>query len=213
MTQRTVSFPKAVVHPFDRGLLWCWATLCLFTLLVFAPMFLNGFVWDDPAFIAKNPAIRGLWPPGRFFSAQGSVAQGTIYPLTGQRPVMIFSLAVDYALWKLNPFGYHLTNLLLHLLCVGMVVLLVQALSRSPKAGFLAGALFAFHPGHSEGVIAFLGRSDLLATLFVLGGFLLYWRCRNEAGWPKVLLYLVPCSAIYLLVFPRKPVQSCWEFW
>jgi len=163
--------------------------LILLTILAFWPVFRNGFVWDDQEFIVKNPAIRGLWPPSRFFLSQGSAAEGAIYPMTGQRPVMAFSLALDYALWQRNPWGFHLTNFLLHLLCVSGAVLLVWKTSRSPKVGFLAGLLFAVHPGHAEGVIAFLGRSDLLATLFVLMGFWGYIQWRDAGRWRRVLWY------------------------
>jgi len=165
-----------------------WSSLALLCLVAFWPMFRNGFVWDDVEFIVGNPVIRSLWPPGRFLQSQGAVAEGTIYPLTGQRPVMAFSLAVDYHFWKLNPFGYHLTSLLLHFLCIGGVMLLTWETVRSRWASVLAGAIFAVHPGHAEAVIAFLGRSDLLATAFGLAGFWMYGRYRE--GKRKLLWYL-----------------------
>jgi len=179
---------------------WLWGTLILFSVVVYAPMFSNGFVWDDPYFIVENPALRSLWPPARFLQSQGSPAEGVLYTLTGHRPVTTFSLALDYALWNLNPFGYHLTNLFLHLLCVWGVVFLVRGLSQSAWAGFLSGILFALHPGHAEGVIAFLGRSDLLSSLFVLLGFLCYVRHskgdrRHKAFWvaASLLTFLLAC--------------------
>jgi len=184
--------------------LWLWGLLALLCLGAFWPMFRNGFVWDDQSFIVRNPAIRGLWPAARFFQSQGSPAEGTIYPLTGQRPVMAFSLALDFALFKLNPFGYHLTNLLLHLLCVFGVFLLAWHLSRSREAGFLAGALFALHPGHAEGVIALLGRSDLLASLFVLLGFFGYERQREGVGRRKVLWYAVALTSFLIACFSKE---------
>jgi len=184
--------------------LLCFGLLGLVALGVFWPMFSNAFVWDDQEFIVKNLAIRNLWPLSRFFQSQGSAAEGAIYPLTGQRPVMVFSLALDYALWRLNPFGYHLTNLLLHLLCVFGITLLAWSLTRSRNAAFLTGSLFALHPGHAEGVIAFLGRSDLLATLFVLIGFWGYYKHREARKGRKIIWYGGSLLSFLLACFSKE---------
>jgi tetratricopeptide (TPR) repeat protein len=184
---------------------WLWLLLLLLTLLAFYPMFQNGFVWDDPTFVVGNQAIRGLWPPSRFFQSHGLAAKGTFNNLTGDRPVMVFSLALDYAFWRLNLFGYHLTNLLLHLLCVFGVVWLAFSFTRSRMAAFLAGALFALHPGHAEGVIAFAGRSDLLACLFVLLGFWGYYRHRETGGWRRAVWYGASLLSFLLACFSKEP--------
>jgi Flp pilus assembly protein TadD len=167
-------------------------------------MFGNGFVWDDQQFIVGNPVLRSLWPLSRFFQSLGAVEEGTIYPMTGQRPLMTFSLALDHRLWKFNPFGYHLTNLILHLLCVFLVALFSWRMSQSREAGFLAGALFALHPGHAEGVIAFLGRSDLLATLFVLLGFWGYVKQDETSGRRMVLWFSASLSSFLLACFSKE---------
>lgn len=167
-------------------------------------MFGNGFVWDDQQFIVGDPLLRSLLPLSRFFQSLGAVEEGTIYPITGQRPLMTFSLALDYRFWRLNPVGYHLTNLILHLLCVFLVALFSWRMSQSREAGFLAGALFALHPGHAEGVIAFLGRSDLLATLFVLTGFWAYAVQERKSGWSKWLWYLGAIVSYLLACFSKE---------
>ena len=142
-------------------------------------MFSNGFVWDDLVFIRDNGAIRGLWPPARFLDAP---------PGMGQRPLLMLSYALDFRLYGLQPWGYHLTNLLLHLLCVLGVVFLGKALFKNCPVALFAGALFAVHPGHAEAVISFLGRSDLLATAFLLWGFLGYLRSSEFQGSSAQLL-------------------------
>ena len=184
--------------------LWLWIALGLLCTLAYWPMFGNGFVWDDQQFIVGNPVLRSLWPPSRFVQSLGPVEEGMIYPMTGQRPLMTFSLALDYRFWRLNPVGYHLTNLILHLLCVFLVALFSWRMSQSREAGFLAGALFALHPGHAEGVIAFLGRSDLLATLFVLTGFLAYAVQERKSGWSKWLWYLGAIVSYLLACFSKE---------
>jgi Flp pilus assembly protein TadD len=140
----------------------------------FLPALADRFVWDDHEFIVKNPAIKHILPIGHFFKTQGLVAKGAIHPVTGARPLMTISIALDYAAWKLNPFGYHLTNLILHVICVLVGFLIVREITRDFFAAIFAAGFFAVLPGHAEAVIALLGRSDLLATFFVMVGFLCY---------------------------------------
>jgi len=156
--------------------------LALLSLGAYWPMFQNDFVWDDQEFIVKNRAIRSLWPPAYLWGCPGSG-----YPWLGQRPVVALSFALDYALWKGNPWGYHLANLLLHLSCTLGVFFLARNFFRYQAPAFAAGALFAVHPGHGEAVVAFLGRSDLLATAFVLLAALAY--LGSWQGKRKPLLY------------------------
>jgi Flp pilus assembly protein TadD len=150
------------------------AGLILLSILPYLPALRNGFVWDDQEFIVKNPTIREVFPLARFFQKQGLVTTGDIYPTTGSRPLMTLSLAFDYRWWKLNPAGYHLTNIILHLICVLLTLLLAYEMTRRGTAAFLAAALFSVLPVRAETVIALLGRSDLLATLFILAGFYAY---------------------------------------
>jgi len=163
--------------------------LPLLSLLTFWPMFGNGFVWDDLALIRDNEALRGLWPPIRFLDAP---------PGLGQRPLMMASYALDFAFFRLHPWGYHLTNLLLHFLCVLGVVFLGKALFKSRPAALFAGALFAVHPSHAEAVISFLGRSDLLATAFLLWGFLAYLGSQKARGLSRGGLYGMSLTAFAL---------------
>jgi len=152
--------------------------LALLSLGAYWPMFQNDFVWDDQEFIVKNRAIRTLWPPAYLWGCPGPG-----YPWLGQRPVVALSFALDYALWKGNQWGYHLANLLLHLSCTLGVFFLARVLFRDRAPAFAAGALFAVHPGHGEAVVAFLGRSDLMATAFILLAALAYlgsWQGKRQ---------------------------------
>jgi Flp pilus assembly protein TadD len=171
--------------------------LILLAVLPFLPTLKNGFVWDDQEFIVNNRTVRDIFPLSRFFHSQGRVTTGDIFPISGSRPVMIFSLALDYRIWKLNPLGYHLTNLILHILCVFGVALLAYELIHKWFAAGFAGALFAVLPGHAEAVIAMLGRSDLLATLFVMAGFLCYTQYANR----KIKSNFIYLASVIMYVF------------
>jgi hypothetical protein len=84
------------------------------------------------------------------------------------RPVVNFVFAAEYALWGVNPFGYHLTNLLLHGLVCALVVVTVRSLTDSLRAGALTGALFAIHPLGTDVVPAISRRQDVMMALFAL---------------------------------------------
>lgn len=150
--------------------------------MLYLPALSNGFVWDDHGFIVANSVIKRLHPLGRFFVNHGSIKQ---------RPGMLFSLALDHRLWGLNPVGYHLTNLLLHMLVSLGVFWLGLVVLRSLRGAFVAALFFSVHPLHAEAVAALLGRSDLLAAGASLGGFLFYIRARRSSNGPALLYYLL----------------------
>jgi hypothetical protein len=79
--------------------------LAVITFLVFMPALWNGFVaWDDQVNLYENPAYRGLtWPQIRWMFS--NVTMGHWIPLTW------LTFGLDFVLWGMNPFGYHLTSL------------------------------------------------------------------------------------------------------
>jgi len=96
--------------------------VAVITCAVYLTSLQNEFVeWDDSIYVFENPHIRSLnfsffrWA---FFDFHA----GNWHPLTW------ISHAVDYALWGLNPWGHHLTNIILHSLNASIVVLLIMGL-------------------------------------------------------------------------------------
>ena len=84
------------------------------------------------------------------------------------RPVVNITYAVEYWVWGVDPFGYHLTNLLLHGLASGLVVLTIYSLTGSYLTGTLTGVLFAIHPLSIDTVPAISRRQDILLAVFGL---------------------------------------------
>ena len=150
---------------------------CLVAVLAVIPYvntFHNGFVLDDVSIVAENPTIRDLGNVGamvrtNYWATTGRDAS-TIDPGL-YRPLSIFSYAVDYRLWSQQPFGYHLTNVLLHAAASVVVLLLAVETLGSPVAATVGAALFAVHPVHTEAVSSIVGRAEVLATLFFLLAF------------------------------------------
>ena len=112
-SQRDIASP-----PARQGQRWDsrWTILlggCLIalaTLAAYANSFQGVFVFDDEASIVNNSTIRHLWPLWRPLAPphNGETVSG--------RPLLNLTFAVNYALGPLNPWGYHVVNLLIHIL-------------------------------------------------------------------------------------------------
>src|SRR5439155_23178635 len=78
------------------------------TFAVYYPCLRGGFIWDDDAYVTQNPLIRapnGLWKI--WFEPRQSPSQ--------YFPLVYTTFRAEYSIWKLNPVGYHIVNLALHI--------------------------------------------------------------------------------------------------
>ena len=148
------------------------ALLFLLTIMVFANTFENDFVgYDDQNLITNNEGIRSL--------SFESVANMFMPRYKGNyQPIRTLSYALDYVLWGGRPFGFHLTNLILHAATVVGVWLLIRKLFAEPVA-LIAAVIFAVHPIHVESVTWMSGRKDVLSLFFFLLAIL--WFDKAEA--------------------------------
>ena len=163
------------------------ASISLLTFIVYLTSLKNDFVdWDDGLYIFENPHIRSFdltflkWAFFDFYASNW-------HPLTW------ISHAFDYAVWGLNPFGHHLTNIILHAINTYLVILLAirlidTAQGRALREGTMtaknerttliaagvAGFLFGLHPLHVESVAWVAERKDLLCALFFLLSIIAY---------------------------------------
>jgi len=111
------------------------------------------------------------------------------------RPVLFFSFWIELQLWQLNPVSFHATNIFLHCINAFWVFLLTSLFfrmfsitSRPVFPAYLAGLFFLVLPSHSEAVTWISGRSDVLATFFMLPSLITY------------CLYLSRQKNIYLIL-------------
>jgi len=155
-------------------------------LIAYSGSFSAQFHLDDIGKVQENPAIRDIGNIPRFFyPADGD------YPLTMLefRPLKYASLALNYYLFGIEPWSYHLFNLLLHII---NCLLLFTAVRLVAKAGgsddrsssvlaFVSASVFALHPLQT-GTVMYLsnGRSVMLAAMFTLLGFISYVKFREE---------------------------------
>lgn len=174
--------------------------ITVITAIVYLNSIGNGFVGDDNGFVAYNVSIRDLGNlPDFFFDSAKTLAGydpnwGTyIY-----RPLRTVSYAIDYAVFGQWAPGFHITNLVLHLLTIFTVYLFAKALVGIPVVSFLAGLIFALHPTHIETVSWISSRADMIALIFANLSLLAYIRFKKGGRPPYLLLALLLAFVSYL---------------
>jgi protein O-mannosyl-transferase len=168
--------------------------------------------WDD-GMIYQNSSIRHSDWNGikKIFTLES----GNTY-----QPVRMLSYAIDYRIWKLNPIGYHITNIFFYILTCIVVFLTLERLSIGLREGssrdshFRAAAfgtlIFAVHPVHVEAVTWLAARKEVLQGFFFFLGFYLYLRGREEDGKKRMVclglvlfsILLATLSKPAAIVFP-----------
>lgn len=165
----------------------------------------HGFVGDDEVVIEKNKFYRSSRNLGRLFDRSYLTQSNEIflasteYDSSGSvayRPVLSLTYFWDYRLWGPNPFGFHLTNVILHLCNVLLLYQLVFFLTGQKSAGFWGACLFAIHPVQSEAVTNIGYRGDLVAAFFFLIAALRYCVFRQKGGGAGSVLKIALAAAL-----------------
>lgn len=138
----------------------------LAALLLFQSATGYDLIWDDPLVLQQIDQMHSvgdlLVPP-------------EIVPKFYYRPVVFLTFLLDRKLGGGQAYWFHLTVVLLHALVTGLVFLLARRLfgKRFAVEAGIAALLFAVHPVHVESVAWIAGRSDVLATAFVIAAVLI----------------------------------------
>jgi tetratricopeptide (TPR) repeat protein len=178
--------------------------------VVFLPSLSNEFLlWDDNRLIYENPYIRTL--DLEFFRwAFSAVVIASWYPLT------LISFALDYAVWGPDPWGFHLTSVVLHSTNTFLVTVLVIRLVRIGRgrgegldgtalaAGLVTALLFALHPLRVESVVWAAERKDVLYALFYLLSVLAYLRYTSKT--PTSVPFYVASVVLFAMSLMSKPM-------
>ncbi len=146
--------------------------LAVLGFLAYGSSLQNQFVWDDSILIENNVYIKNISYLPRIFTT--SIGGGAGKKISSFRPVQTLTYMVDYFFWRLKPFGYHLTNILLHVLAAAALYWLLNLLYADKRLVFLASALFVVCPLHAVVVICVSGRADSLALAGLLLAFIFY---------------------------------------
>jgi Tfp pilus assembly protein PilF len=155
--------------------------------------------FDDPVYVIQNSHVQS-----------GITHNGLHWAFTTKyfglwNPLVWLSFMLDYQLYGLNAGGYHLTNLILHILST---ILLFRLFNRMTgeiwKSAFVA-ALFALHPLHVESVAWVSERKDVLSAFFWLLTLCIYVYYTEK---PVVKRYLLVLFAFILALMSKPMVVS-----
>jgi tetratricopeptide (TPR) repeat protein len=192
MTTNTTVLPDRVAFVFSIVIV----ALCYLNSLP------NDLIFDDAAIVASNPAIRSVTPVQDLKSPYWKQYEG-IY-----RPFTIFSLSVDYAIWKRWAPGLRLTNLTLHAINGFLVFLLCTSLVGPGIVPAAAMVIYLVHPVHTEAVSGIVGRSDLFSACFFLAAWILFRKGR--IFWSAALFALALLSKENAIVLPAILCLDLW---
>jgi tetratricopeptide (TPR) repeat protein len=188
------------------------------TTLVYANSLGGQFLVDDPKQIVNNPSLRS-WSnvitafTSDVWSFQRGITAADIPP-PYYRPIFTIYFTVAYKLFGLWEPGWHLLNLLVHVIATVAVFHLVRRLSSNLAVASLAALFFGIHPTHVESVSWISGIPDPLAALFYVPSLSWYVRGRTERNKKWIAASLVAYALALLcketpIVLPL--VVAAWE--
>ena len=179
---------------------------------------LHGFVWDDSLAVVANSNIHGIsaenikWALGTRFAGH-------------YQPLSWLTLMLDYQVWGLDPFGFHLTNIIIHALNAVLLFLCILTfqdifnrrfpLATSPTSNtavnhqvllcaFFAVLFYAIHPLRVESVAWVTERRDVLSIFFILISLNFYFRHSVSNEPQRFSWYYNACFATYILSLSCK---------
>jgi len=165
--------------------------LALVNFIIFRPLLHSEFVnYDDPDYVTGNLHVRGLTGSNTAWAIRSLF----IY----WQPLTWLSYMADYNLYGLKAQGFHLTNLVLHVLNSLVLFLFLKRVTRTYWRSLFVALLFAVHPLHVETVAWISERKGVLSTFF---WFLALSAYAHYAQNPGMLRYLgvVLCFALGLM--------------
>lgn len=205
-------FVAALVgKPFLAG-----ALLLVAALVAYAPALGGEPIWDDLYLVGVNPFFKSpivVWESFRHWLFFDSFS-------TYYRPVQNWSYMFDYWVWRGEPIGYHLTNILLHGASGVLLYRLLRHLLRDllehvrertvSWVALLVSLAWTVHPIHNAAVAYISGRADSLAAVMALSAWLLVLRLRSiRGGWGRVF-FAAAAFLCALLALCAKEIALVW---
>lgn len=141
----------------------------------------NGFHFDDFHHIVENKDIQDLHNIPIFFIDTNTFSKDDI---DHYRPLLLSTYAINYAVGRLNPAGYHIINLLFHAGTAFLIFLILQLTVKHHSffTAIASGMIFLVHPFNSEVVNYITARSSVMSGFFYLLSFYFWVRYRRAQG-------------------------------
>lgn len=188
------------MKPFSFAQLNPARTFCLFFILgviAYGQTLFYPFVHDDVVFIVNNPHISNL-NLSDIFQPKDIGPSSTGLVNVYYRPLIELFHRIQYQIFGLNPFGYHLTNVLIHILNAFLLSLLLGRFKGiGPNLAGICGLLFLVHPVQTEAVACISGISNLLLMFLMCSSFLAYLKANERKSnrwlWLSLVLFFTGC--------------------
>jgi Flp pilus assembly protein TadD len=209
----TIPIPSQQVGIFEKHHL---LIVLFITLACFINTIGHQFVaWDDQINILENDMVNTFSFDNMFYNTKEIFKSNLV---GNYNPLSILSLAFDSLIFGIdNPWGFHLVNLLLHLVCVFFVYKIVISLGLGWKVAFLTTLLFGIHPMRVESVAWASERKDVLFGAFYLWALWLYvkQKVKPEKSYTLIiaLLFLLSLfSKIQAVILPMSMLAVDYYF-
>ena len=189
----------------------------LIILLVSFAVYFNAlfgdFVYDDKGQVLDNEWIRDVKNIPTIFSRSVWSFHPGLSISNYYRPLMHIVYMLNYHLFGLKPWGFHLINILFHCGASVLVFLVIRRLLTEYRVTtssiylsppFIAALLFASYPIHTEAVTWIAGLPDVAFTFFYLLSFYLYMD--SQGGSSRGYMFSVACFA--LAAFFKEPALT-----
>lgn len=188
-------------------------TVIIISIICYANTLKNDFVYDDNITIVNNYAIQKA-------NNISQLVNKNYFALSGElsyRPVVTLTYFLDYAIYGSKPWGYHLTNIFLHvingLLLYKFLLILNSSNKLKPASPFISNTtlffvlLFMSHPVLTEAVNGISFREDLLVFLFFVAAFNLYIKSKSILTsniHQSVIIYIISCILYFLSLLSKE---------
>jgi len=178
--------------------------LFFINLIVYYNSLNNNFIWDDIVLIVSNKNLDSvknflkIIDKDFFYDDKEEYSNKRGY----YRPVITFSYFVDNQLWGKKPFGFHLTNLIIHFLNSLLIYFIIKHLTKQFSVALLTSIFFSIHPIHIQSVSWISGRTDLISAFFCLLSFYTFILFKNKKN--NFILFIFSLISFLLSVFSKE---------
>jgi protein O-mannosyl-transferase len=196
-------------------------------IFCYANILPNDFCFDDIPIVRHNPKIQiddqwgAIWNTDYWsHSGQDAASRDLLY-----RPITLSVLRLTRIIAGNGPLAFHIISVLLHAICTLLVAMLIRDLlcitptsctahrAVAPPwvdaAAWVAAAIFAVLPIHSEAVASVVGQADLLAAAGVIGTLLCHFRVAAAATWPQATLWMIVAAVCAFIAMGAKESGIC----
>ncbi|MGH7245480.1 MAG: hypothetical protein ACREGI_00935, partial [Candidatus Levyibacteriota bacterium] len=176
--------------------------LILATCIAYFSSLANPFIWDDEQFITSNVYVQ-QFDVGKIFTTNTIAGAGDVSNY--YRPLTSLSFAIDAKIWRQNSFGFHLTNISLHISSGVLLFLLLDAIGIGQLGSFFISLIFLIFPSQVEAVTFINSRGDSLYTAFLFLSLFLFFKAFRQN---KLSLFFWSFICYMMSIFSKETAIS-----